>query len=48
MQDSVKFLVNAPYDELLQLLKSSIAGLNTMEDEHFGICVVEYMAAGNS
>eukprot|EP01105_Mastigella_eilhardi_P021509 TRINITY_DN5211_c0_g1_i1.p1 TRINITY_DN5211_c0_g1~~TRINITY_DN5211_c0_g1_i1.p1 ORF type:complete len:464 (-),score=128.01 TRINITY_DN5211_c0_g1_i1:1188-2579(-) len=28
------------------LLSRACAGLHTMRDEHFGICVVEYMAAG--
>ena len=28
------------------LLGEAVAGLHTMEDEHFGISVVEYMAAG--
>ncbi len=38
--------VNAPYSELLGLLGEAVAGLHTMRDEHFGISVVEYMAAG--
>ena len=32
--------------ELVTLLGGAIAGLHTMTDEHFGISVVEYMAAG--
>jgi alpha-1,2-mannosyltransferase len=28
------------------LLRRAAVGLHTMRDEHFGICVVEYMAAG--
>jgi alpha-1,2-mannosyltransferase len=32
--------------ELVKLLGGAIAGLHTMTDEHFGISVVEYMAAG--
>ena len=32
--------------DLVQLLGGSIAGLHSMTDEHFGISVVEYMAAG--
>ncbi len=44
--DSVQFDVNAPYDELLSLLESSLIGLHTMKDEHFGISIIEYMSAG--
>lgn len=32
--------------ELVKLLGGAVAGLHTMTDEHFGIVVVEYMAAG--
>jgi len=32
--------------DLIQLLGGAIAGLHSMVDEHFGISVVEYMAAG--
>ena len=46
MQASVEFHVNASYEKILELLAESVAGLNTMVDEHFGISVVEYMAAG--
>ena len=35
-----------PYRELVELLGGAIAGLHSMIDEHFGIVVVEYMAAG--
>ena len=44
--DRVEFRVNAPYAELQDLLGGAHAGLHTMLDEHFGIVVVEYMAAG--
>lgn len=39
-------LVNVPYSELRFLLGGAVGGLHTMVDEHFGISVVEYMAAG--
>lgn len=32
--------------DLVQLLGGAVAGLHSMVDEHFGISVVEYMAAG--
>ena len=44
--DHVEWFVNAPYAELKQLLGGAVGGLHTMLDEHFGISVVEYMAAG--
>lgn len=44
--EQVEFCVNASFDELRCLLADALAGLHTMVDEHFGISVVEYMAAG--
>lgn len=44
--DAVEWHVNVPYSELKQLLGGAVGGLHTMLDEHFGISVVEYMAAG--
>jgi len=38
--------VNAPYPLMLSHLARASLGINTMVDEHFGINVVEYMAAG--
>ena len=38
--------MNASFDKLRALLGDAVAGLHTMVDEHFGISVVEYMAAG--
>jgi alpha-1,2-mannosyltransferase len=34
------------FTELQALLGEAVGGLHTMQDEHFGISVVEYMAAG--
>ncbi|KAH0785351.1 glycosyltransferase family 4 protein [Histomonas meleagridis] len=42
----VELCPNVPYEQLKQLLRKADIGLHTMRDEHFGICVVEYMAAG--
>eukprot|EP00048_Salpingoeca_helianthica_P016623 m.233338 g.233338 ORF g.233338 m.233338 type:complete len:483 (+) comp19067_c0_seq1:610-2058(+) len=42
----VEVWVNAPIDGLRKLLGSGLVGLHTMCDEHFGIGIVEYMAAG--
>jgi alpha-1,2-mannosyltransferase len=46
LSECVKWHVNVPYGELKQLLGGAVGGLHTMLDEHFGISVVEYMAAG--
>ncbi len=43
---TVEFVINAPFSDLRRALGESIAGLHSMKDEHFGISVVEYMAAG--
>ncbi|XP_008233777.1 PREDICTED: GDP-Man:Man(3)GlcNAc(2)-PP-Dol alpha-1,2-mannosyltransferase [Prunus mume] len=42
----VEFHKNVMYRDLVQLLAGAIAGIHSMTDEHFGISVVEYMAAG--
>lgn len=53
--DSVTFLLNAPWNDnegtragssILSHLRSSTIGVNAMWNEHFGIGVVEYQAAG--
>lgn len=46
LSECVEWFVNIPYAELKQLLGGAVGGLHTMLDEHFGISVVEYMAAG--
>ena len=43
---AIEVLVNVSHAELLRLLASAHVGLHAMRMEHFGICVVEYMAAG--
>ncbi|XP_004307658.1 PREDICTED: GDP-Man:Man(3)GlcNAc(2)-PP-Dol alpha-1,2-mannosyltransferase [Fragaria vesca subsp. vesca] len=42
----VEFHKNVMYRDLVQLLGGAVAGIHSMTDEHFGISVVEYMAAG--
>ncbi|KAI6039650.1 glycosyltransferase family 4 protein [Pisolithus marmoratus] len=42
----ITFVVNASYPEVLNWLSRSSIGLSTMVDEHFGINIVEFMAAG--
>ncbi|KAI8050838.1 mannosyltransferase [Syncephalis plumigaleata] len=46
IKDNVEFVVNAAYDVLLDRLSNAMIGIHTMWNEHFGIGVVEYMAAG--
>jgi len=42
----VEFVVNASYPLMLEWLSRASIGISTMVDEHFGINVVEFMAAG--
>ncbi|KAJ6615416.1 mannosyltransferase [Mycena sp. CBHHK59/15] len=46
VEPHVQFILNAPYPDMLTWLGKASVGLNTMVDEHFGINVVEFMAAG--
>ncbi|KAK3042889.1 hypothetical protein RJ639_001162 [Escallonia herrerae] len=46
VEEDVEFHKNVKYRDLVRLLGGAIAGIHSMIDEHFGICVVEYMAAG--
>ncbi|KIZ06575.1 alpha-1,2-mannosyltransferase [Monoraphidium neglectum] len=46
IESSVEWCVNVPFTELRALLGGAVGGLHSMTDEHFGISVVEYMAAG--
>ncbi|KAI0783434.1 mannosyltransferase [Abortiporus biennis] len=46
IEEHVTFIVNASFAEVLQWLSKASIGLSTMVDEHFGINVVEFMAAG--
>ena len=39
------FVVDAPFSELKAWLGRASVGLHTMWNEHFGICVVEYMVS---
>ncbi|PWA71247.1 UDP-Glycosyltransferase superfamily protein [Artemisia annua] len=46
VEDDVEFYKNVTYRDLVKLLGGATAGIHSMIDEHFGISVVEYMAAG--
>ena len=44
--DDIKFICDASWLEVLDWLRKSWVGVNAMWNEHFGIGVVEYQAAG--
>jgi alpha-1,2-mannosyltransferase len=46
IKDSVEFHLDASWPEILEWLRKSSIGVNGMWNEHFGIGVVEYQAAG--
>ncbi|XP_052872592.1 GDP-Man:Man(3)GlcNAc(2)-PP-Dol alpha-1,2-mannosyltransferase [Anopheles cruzii] len=46
LENSVEFRVNVSYAELLQCYQRATIGLHCMWNEHFGISVVDCMAAG--
>lgn len=46
LENNVEFKVNLTYQELLEEFEKAYLGIHTMMDEHFGISVVEQMAAG--
>ncbi|XP_076618718.1 ALG11 alpha-1,2-mannosyltransferase [Colletes latitarsis] len=46
LDENVEFKLNIPYSELLSELQKATIGLHTMWNEHFGISIVECMAAG--
>ncbi|EFA05431.1 GDP-Man:Man(3)GlcNAc(2)-PP-Dol alpha-1,2-mannosyltransferase [Tribolium castaneum] len=46
LENNVEFKVNLTYEELLGEFQAAYLGIHTMMDEHFGISVVEQMAAG--
>lgn len=43
IEEKVKFIVGANNNELHHWLGTSLIGLHTMKDEHFGIGIVEMM-----
>lgn len=46
LDENVEFKLNIPYSELVSELQKGTIGLHTMWNEHFGISIVESMAAG--
>lgn len=46
LENNVEFRVNVSHEELMDTYRQAAIGLHTMWNEHFGIGVVESMAAG--
>ena len=46
IQEQVQFVLDASWSEILNWLRKAWVGVNGMWNEHFGIGVVEYQAAG--
>lgn len=46
LENNVEFKINVSYQELIQCYQSALIGIHAMWNEHFGISVVECMAAG--
>lgn len=46
VQDSVKFLPNGSIEEIIEEFSKAKIGIHTMKEEHFGITLIEMMAAG--
>lgn len=45
LDGSIQFLVDAPRHQIVDLVRRASIGLHTMRLEHFGIAIVEMMAA---
>jgi len=46
IKDNVEFICDAPWPQMLEWMRKASVGVNGMWNEHFGIGVVEYQAAG--
>ena len=44
--DRVQFVVGQPREEILAQFSKAKVGIHTMQEEHFGIAIVEMMSAG--
>ncbi|GMS89101.1 hypothetical protein PENTCL1PPCAC_11276 [Pristionchus entomophagus] len=47
VENNLEWKLNVPYGELIELLNCSLISIHTMRNEHFGISVVEALAAGS-
>ncbi|KAH9422032.1 asparagine-linked glycosylation protein [Dermatophagoides pteronyssinus] len=46
IENCVEFKLNIVYDEMIRLMEEASMAIHTMTNEHFGISVVEFLAAG--
>ncbi|CAH0548715.1 unnamed protein product [Brassicogethes aeneus] len=46
LENNVEFKINVPYKDLIDEFRKAYIGIHTMFCEHFGISIVEQMAAG--
>lgn len=46
IKEDVEFVLNAPWRDMQEWMRKASVGVNSMWNEHFGIGVVEYQAAG--
>lgn len=46
LNDQIEIKLSLPMDEVKQVMKSASIAIHTMEDEHFGIGIVEMLSAG--
>ena len=46
VEDNVEFRINVSFHDLCEAMRTATIGLHTMWNEHFGIAVVEMLAAG--
>jgi alpha-1,2-mannosyltransferase len=46
LEENVRFVANGAYAELQAYMQKALIGVHTMWNEHFGISIVEMMAAG--
>jgi glycosyltransferase involved in cell wall biosynthesis len=46
LEDKIRLSPNATYEELINAMSTSTVYLHTMQGEHFGVSIVEAMAAG--
>ena len=46
LENNIKLLKNVPFPAVIEEFKRAKIGIHTMKDEHFGISIIEMMAAG--
>ncbi|KAH8584222.1 glycosyl transferase [Cryptosporidium sp. chipmunk genotype I] len=46
LEDKLELIINSSSTELQSIMKTSRFAIHTMEDEHFGICVAEFVCSG--